>query len=328
MSELSTATAALTLAASEMKDAKESFELVRQDADAAIDQVQQEMVSTKAEVQTHSDVFSSHGRRNLLINGKPQVWQAGETFTETGYCADQWFANLSGASCTKDPEPEKGILITVSQDQGAGQLHQLLEELVVKQLRNKVLTFSTEFEVNTEFDGDLVLEIFYSNAGDSEAEVTNSLTSKRFTPTKSEIGVESLTFTVPSDALGLRVAILPAHGQLIGSQIGLYNAQLEIGASNTAFEFINYAEEFLKCCRFFYVSKNYHYTRNYANVNFNADVYHLVPMRTLPSITPVFSASSFDVAIWPNYLDSTEKFHMNSSTGGSCISGYTADARL
>lgn len=328
MSELSTATAALTLAASEMKDAKESFELVRQDADAAIDQVQQEMVSTKTEVQTHSDVFSSHGRRNLLINGKPQVWQAGETFTETGYCADQWFANLSGASCTKDPEPEKGILMTVNQDQGSGQLHQLLEELVVKQLRNKVLTFSTEFEVNTEFDGDLVLEVFYSNVGDSEAEVTNSLTSKRFTPTKSEIGVESLTFTVPSDALGLRVAILPANGQPIGSQMGLYNAQLEIGVSNTAFEFTSYSEEFLKCCRFFYVSKNYHFTSLHSSSNYNADVYHLVPMRTLPSITPVFSGSSFDVAVWPYHLDSNEKFHMNSAAIYTSIAGYTADARL
>ncbi|KZM40952.1 hypothetical protein OA92_15340 [Marinomonas sp. SBI22] len=328
MSELSTATAALTLAASEMKEAKESFELVRQDADAAIDQVQQEMLPTKAEVQVHSEVFATHGRKNLLINGKPLVWQAGESFTETGYCADQWFANLSGAVCTKDADPAKGILISINQDQGSGQLHQLIEEGVVQQLRNKELTFSAEYEVNNQFDGDLVLEVFYSNEGDAESEVTNSLITKRFTPTKSVVGVESLTFTVPSDALGLRVAILPAIGQPVNSQMGLYNAQLETGASNTVFEVTPYQEELLKCCRFFYVSKNYHFTRNYANVNFNADVYHLVPMRTLPSITPVFPASSFDVAIWPNYLDSNEKFHMNSSSGGSCISGYMADARL
>ncbi|EAQ66458.1 hypothetical protein MED121_07235 [Marinomonas sp. MED121] len=328
MSELSTATAALTLAASEMKGAKESFELVRQDADAAIDQVQQEMVSTKAEVQTHSDVFSTHGRRNLLINGKPQVWQAGETFTETGYCADQWFANLSGAVCTRDPNPEKGIMFAINQDQGFGQLHQLIETAVVKQLRDKQLTFSVEFAINSEFDGDLVLEIFYSNAGDSEAEVTNSLTSKRFTPTKSEVGVEALTFTVPSDALGLRVAILPANGQPINSQMGLYNAQLEIGASNTAFEFTNYADEFLKCCRFFYISKDSHFTRYYSGGNYNADVYYLVPMRTLPSIIPVFFGGSFNVAQWPYENDTETKFHMNSGDSASPILGYTADARL
>ena len=331
MSELSTATAALTLAASEIKEAKESFELVRQDADVAIDQVQKEMLPTKAEVQVHSEVFATHGRKNLLINGKPLVWQAGESFTETGYCADQWFANLSGAVCTKDADPAKGILISINQDQGSGQLHQLIEEGVVQQLRNKELTFSAEYEVNNQFDGDLVLEVFYSNVGDSETEVTNSLLTKRFTPTKSVAGVEFLTFTVPSDALGLRVAILPAIGQPIGSQMGLYNAQLEIGASNTAFEFINYAEEFLKCCRFFYVSQNTHYTQVHSisgTNNCNSDVYHPATMRTVPSITPAFFGDSFSVAQWPNVNDTQTKFHMNSGVSASYILGYTADARL
>lgn len=331
MSDILDAINALGEATQDMNIAKESFEAIRQDANLAIDEVRQELVPTKAEVQVHAEVLATHGRKNLLINGKPQVWQSGETFTETGYCADQWFANLSGAVCTRDLEPEKGIKLVINQDQGFGQLHQLIESAVVKQLRGKQLTFSVEFAVNNLFDGDLTLEVFYSNLGDSESEVTTSLSSKRFTPNKSATAIESLTFDVPNDALGLRVAILPANEQPIGSQMELYNSQLELGVNRTAFEFISYAEEFLKCCRFFYVSKNPHYTQVHSlsgTNNCNSDVYHLVPMRTLPSITAEFPAGGFSVALWPNTNDTNEKFHMNSGASASYILGYTADARL
>lgn len=331
MSEINNALIALTDATGKLITAKESFESIRRDADRAIDEVHQELSPTKAEVQAHAEVLATHGRKNLLINGKPQVWQSGETFTETGYCADQWFANLSGAVCTRDLDPEKGIKLVINQDQGFGQLHQLIESAVVKQLRGKQLTFSVEFAINNLFDGDLTLEVFYSNLGDSESEVTTPLLSKRFTPNKSSTAIESLTFNVPNDALGLRVAILPANGQPIDSQMELYNSQLELGAIRTNFEFISYAEEFLKCCRYFYVSKNAHYTQVHSlsgTNNCNSDIYHLVPMRTLPSITPEFIANSFNVAIWGGANDTNEKFHINSGVSASGIMGYTADARL
>ena len=331
MSEINNALIALTDATGKLITAKESFESIRRDADRAIDEVRQELEPTKTEVKIHTETLSTHGRKNLLINGKPQVWQSGETFTETGYCADQWFANLSGAVCTRDPNPEKGIMFVINQEQGFGQLHQLIESALVKQLRDKQLTFSVEFAVNNLFDGDLILEVFYSNLGDSESEVTTSLLSKRFTPNESSIGIESLTFKVPNDAMGLRVAILPANGQPIGSQMGLYNSQLELGENRTVFEFISYAEEFLKCCRYFYISKNAHYTQVHSlsgTNNCNSDIYHLVPMRTLPSITPEFIAHSFNVAIWGGANDTNEKFHINSGVSASGIMGYTADARL
>lgn len=342
MSEILDAINALGEATQDITLAKELFESIRadndasiigarQDVDEAIEEVRQELEPTKTEVKAHTETLSTHGRRNLLINGKPQVWQSGETFTQTGYCADQWFANLSGAICTRDPNPEKGIMFAINQDQGFGQLHQLIESDVVKQLRDKQLTFSVEFAINNLFDGDMVLEVFYSNSGDSENEVTTSLLSKRFTPVKSSIAIESLTFTVPSDALGLRVAILPANGQPIGSQMGLYNAQLEVGSARTMFELTSYAEEFIKCCRFFYVSNNPHYTQIHSlsgTANCNSDVYYPVPMRALPSILPRFPAGSFSVAVWPNTNDTKEKFHMNSGVNASYILGYTADARL
>lgn len=49
------------------------------------------------------------GRRNLLVNGSFSVWQRGNTFS-SGYTADQWKVELSGASIT-----------TTSREFGVGQ---------------------------------------------------------------------------------------------------------------------------------------------------------------------------------------------------------------
>ncbi|MBJ7537148.1 hypothetical protein [Marinomonas transparens] len=278
-----------------------------------------------------TDYLATQGRKNILINGKPQVWQNGESFTATGYTADQWYTVLSGATCIKDPDPRKGMLVTVNSADGYGQFHQLIESLEVKKLQGRTLTFSVEYAVNATFSGELRLEVFYSNSSDLETEVKASVAAKHFTPTPSASGIESLTFDVPNDAVGLRVALLTVTGQSVGSEMALYDAQLELGNLPTPFEYSPYVDELRRCCRYFYESESLHCTHHYKREigpSCNADVYFPVPMRIRPSIIPIFLDDPFRVAVWGGIHDTLYKFHMNSGDYTSYIKGYTADARL
>lgn len=82
MSELSTATAALTLAATEMKDAKESFESVRVDADVAINEVNTNFAEKAASLTIvatdgyRKAIEDASGGRNTVIyddQGNPNI---------------------------------------------------------------------------------------------------------------------------------------------------------------------------------------------------------------------------------------------------------------
>ena len=82
MSELSTATAALTLAATEMKDAKESFESVRVDADVAINEVNTNFAEKAASLTIMATdgyrkaIEDASGGRNTVIydaQGNPNI---------------------------------------------------------------------------------------------------------------------------------------------------------------------------------------------------------------------------------------------------------------
>ncbi|WP_202904843.1 SUMF1/EgtB/PvdO family nonheme iron enzyme [Marinomonas sp. S3726] len=82
MSELSTATAALTLAASEMKDTKESFESIRVDADVAINEVNTNFAEKAASLTIMATdgyrkaIEDASGGRNTVIydaQGNPNI---------------------------------------------------------------------------------------------------------------------------------------------------------------------------------------------------------------------------------------------------------------
>ncbi|MBJ7553157.1 hypothetical protein [Marinomonas spartinae] len=282
---------------------------------------------------TATDYFATQGRKNILVNGKPQVWQNGESFSSTGYTADQWYTVLSSATCIRDPDPKKGMLIIINSDNGDGQFHQLLEQLAVKRLRGHTLTFSAEYAVNAAFRGDLKLEVFYSNNSDMEPSVNASIGHKSFTPLSSSTGVESFTFDVPTDAVGLRVALLPVSNQPKGAEMALYNAQLELGEKATRFEYSHYSDELIRCFRYFYKRDKRIHLHSYTGSTYNHDVMFPTAMRSLPSVSLIgvygnvvalFSVSTYNWSVLGIYLHNNDK----GSTSGNYVNGLIADARL
>jgi hypothetical protein len=231
------------------------------------------------------DFIKTQGRKNLLVNGIPRIWQRGESFSDSGYTADRWYCELTDTTCLRDVDPNKGMHLTVNADGGYGELSQFLEQALVKFVRGETLTVSFEVAVNSVFLDDLKIEVFYSSVSDARSDVIDSIAEVVFTPNQSNSVVIALTFDVPIDAVGLCVMLSPTSTQLAGSKLWMYGAQLEIGKKNTVFDVVDETSEFLKCCRYY---QTWHVlTDCYGNQNSQTRTTYTyyVPMRVTPSGT-------------------------------------------
>ena len=277
------------------------------------------------------DFISTQGRKNILINGKPQVWQNGENFSSTGYTADQWYTELTAATCIRDANPKKGLHVSVVGLGGFGRFHQLIEAPIVKGFQGEDLTVSFEYAVNSLFSGDLKIMIFTSATSDLWVDSNQLLKDLVFTPSEEGTGVESLTFTVPASAIGLRVSLVPVDAQPVGSEFALYHAQLEKGKTNTPFELTDYTGELLRCYRYFQPWNMLldTYVQQFANMR--VTVPFRVQMRVAPDVVIMSTAGSSVNNIEPQAGTQNDFLlrGLGTATGHNTIacSGY-AEARL
>ena len=190
---------------------------------------------------------ANFGFKNLLINGRFDVWQRGTSFTTNGYTADRWIVGLSNATVTNGIN---SIIRTTTGASGWCNLQSAIERANVIPLRGKTVTLSAYISA-TDFTGPIRLRLSYSTVNESSVSQTTVIDTNLVTPT-AVLTRYTLTVVVPSDAKGLAAVIDYQDVQsTIGSQCITSNVQLEVGSVATPFEQRPYGLELSLCQRYY-----------------------------------------------------------------------------
>jgi len=202
------------------------------------------------------DMPSGYSGRNKLVNPNFQFWQNGTSYAgSAAYLCDQWFSSASGNATSSQVfvganGAAYGLRWTTGADSSFGQIFQPLEMAEVIPLRGKTVTFSIYLSASSGFANRLSLVAYASSTTDARASVTTGI-AQNFHTVSTTLARYSLTFTVPSDAVGLMVAVIPESIQASGVSATHAMAQLEIGSTATEFDVLPYAMELQRCQRFF-----------------------------------------------------------------------------
>jgi hypothetical protein len=184
--------------------------------------------------------------KNKLINGDFGVWQRGTSSAASGInTADRWFCAIGGTvtfsqdtSIPSDVFTQYSLKWTTGASSSFGQIFQAMERALVIPMRGEPMAFSIYVRTTgTAFSGTLRLVAYYSNSTDAYASSTSVTVTgaQTITPTGTWTRYTG-TFTVPSDAVGLRIGVEPSVVQASGVVVYFAGAQLEQGSTATAFQ--------------------------------------------------------------------------------------------
>ena len=200
---------------------------------------------------------------NLIINGNMAIWQRGVSQTSTGYgCVDR-FSNTVSGTVTFSQETTglpSGFAYALKWTTGAGtsygQVRQFIETENVKSLRSKTLTASAYVKVSSNYSGVISWEIGYSTGGDgSGASYTVLAGTNATTASSSDASADykriSCNVTIPADAVGLYIGIVPSAVQATGVYCSMTGVQLEAGSTASPFAHENVGDTLQKCQRYY-----------------------------------------------------------------------------
>ncbi len=201
------------------------------------------------------------GFKNILINGNFDLWQRGTTSTTNGYLADRWTNTVAGTTTfaqeLTDVPVGSGTAIkwTTGAVSSYGQTRQFIETAVVKTLRGKTLTASALVKCSAGYTGNAQLEIYYSTTTDAANTFAGTNTNPTFTGQVVSTGYTQITgtFTVPSNAVGLVVGVVPTVTQGSGVSLLVSQVQLEVGSVVTPFELRPIGLEVSLCQRYYQI---------------------------------------------------------------------------
>ena len=183
--------------------------------------------------------------KNVLANGSFDYWQRGTSFTATGYGPDRWYCTVGGSAATFAQETSvvpAGSRYALKWTAGAassyGQIRQFIEQAAVIPLRGQTVTASAMVQLGASYSGTLQFEIYYSTTTDTVTSFSGSsvsITSTTGTPAIGSYNKITATFTVPSNAVGLYIGVVPTLVQASGISAYIGNVQLEQGSVATPF---------------------------------------------------------------------------------------------
>lgn len=190
------------------------------------------------------------GFKNYIINGNFNVWQRGTSFSAVGYCADRWHLAIGGsANATKHNVFPNTVLMTTTAASSFANLYQAIETATVIGLRGKTLTLSLKLQTGGTYTGGFILSARYSSSTDTLNSQTTDIQSLGVSASSTNTRY-SLTFTVPADAVGLRIDIENTSVQPSGALYQVQEVQLEEGSVATPFEQRPYGLELSLCQRY------------------------------------------------------------------------------
>lgn len=228
------------------------------------------------EVPTNADlptVLASYiGRKNLIINGDFSVWQRGTaSVTASGYAADRWLLNLSGATSSFDQgtftlgqtdvpgNPEFYAAHDTTVGNNFAVIKQRIERVALIANREVTLSFWAKgVNPGGGFIGTRIAQNFGTGGSPStEASVTINedfaLTAswQRFTVTFTPPSISGKTLgTDGNDYLEILIGQI-TDTSVDAWNIDLANVQLEFGDTATEFEYVSPADQLARCQRYF-----------------------------------------------------------------------------
>jgi hypothetical protein len=184
---------------------------------------------------------------NQIINGGFDFFQRGTSSSANGYaCADRWY-NIAAGTTTFSQDTSvptaQGVQYSYKWTTGAsssyGQFYTALESATVKPLRGQAMIFSFWVKTTgTAITGTLQADAAYSTSTDAYVSQTVAVTitgAAGITPTATWTKYSG-TLTIPSDASGLKIGLIPTAVQASGVVVYLAAVQLELGSVGTSFK--------------------------------------------------------------------------------------------
>lgn len=286
-----------------------------------------------------TELLSPHqGFRNHLINGGFDIWQRGTSSSSTGYTtADRWYNLASGTTTfsqdASDFPTGVGVRYSNKWTTGAsnsyGQIFQALESSAVIPLRGNTMTFSTWVKRGaTALTGTLSFSVYYSTSSDAYGSQTVPVTvfPETISPQTSWVRFVC-TFTVPSNAVGLKVGIVPTNVQNSGVVVSFAGMQLERGSFiMTPFEKRPIGTELALCQRYYYASGVVWSGFVANNVNQFGEGFSFqfpVTMRATPTLTNSFTSNDNAVLSTSSVTDKSVYIRETCSNTGFPYSSFT-----
>jgi len=205
------------------------------------------------------------GGKNWVINGGMDIWQRATTYSTAGsgyFTADRWNINLAGTTTFSQSTDVPTAIATsyslqwvTGASSSYGQYYQALENANVIPLRGQTMTLSAYVKTAGSYAGNILFGVTYSTSTDASGSVTTPLASSTYAGSSyTSWGLVTCTFTVPSNAYGLKVNVLPDTAQASGVTMKITGVQLEIGSTATAFSRAGgtIQGELAACQRYFY----------------------------------------------------------------------------
>jgi len=282
--------------------------------------------------------------RNKIINGGFDVWQRGTTGFGSGvYNADRWYGAVNAgagsfAQSTATPLVSGSRFFVRGTASSASTnlvIYTALETADVVRLRSKVVVLSAY--VRGTYTGNISLAADYSTSTDALTSQTTSVANVATTAVTTSFQRVSLSFTVPSDAAGLRLGVGTAATPMANTEtIDIWGVQLEEGSVATPFEFEDYGTTLAKCQRYF---QTFDFTVSApyaagAGVEMSYRTHYPVQMRVAPTMsTPGSFAATGNLAGSGTFRvtnKSTETYAQPTAAGAFYAVGgtYTGSSEL
>lgn len=222
---------------------------------------------------------------NLLLNGGPEIWQRGTSFTAFGYTADRWIYDISGDDdgiVTKHADGGLQMKLVSNQRIYLMQRLELTKELK-SLLANKTVTISFDVSTSAGVNINPYVRIWHpGNGGHETKKAYNENANEVEKRIQCQLDVGDLS---ADDWLGIDIFRIDDTNKLNLSDnlfIRFKNIKLELGSVATPFIPRPYGEELALCQR--YYQKIKFISKVYDSQNLAIGMTFSTTMRTTPTI--------------------------------------------
>lgn len=267
---------------------------------------------------------------NLLINGGPEIWQRGTSFTAFGYTADRWIYDISGDDdgiVTKHADGGLQMKLVSNQRIYLMQRLELTKELK-SLLANKTVTISFDVSTSAGVNINPYVRIWHpGNGGHETKKAYNENANEVEKRIQCQLDVGDLS---ADDWLGIDIFRIDDTNKLNLSDnlfIRFKNIKLELGSVATPFIPRPYGEELTLCQR--YYEKSNHKIRGIVggdSLRIDTDINYKATKRVAPTVTIYgYNDEKNTIQVVSSEINLNAIIYANGIDGFGCIDVHAKD---